>query len=158
VRAGLLVSILGACVGLATCGGASCLSILNYEPPHPHWQLAVADAVHHPERATVKELRDADYDVSIYPAGDCTLVVKDGEGKILGRSQGGLCLVGLTGKAGQAWTFEATSSSPDAEIQLAFANPVFPKPLGRIALGGAVACALGVVGAMVSWLRARGRG
>jgi hypothetical protein len=158
VRAGLLASILVACVGLVTCGGASCVSILSYEPPHPQWQMAVADALRHPERATVKEIRDADYDVSIYPAGDCTLVVKDGDGNILGRSKGGLCLVGLTGRAGQSWTFEATSSSPDAEIQLAVANPVFPKPLGRIALGGAVVFVLAVAGALIAAVRSRARG
>ena len=148
--------IVAACLGVVTCGGASCLSVLNFEPPHPHRLLSVSDAVAHPERAKESAIEDADYDVWInLNDGACSLAVKNADGKLLGKSTRGMCRVSLTGHKGDTWSFEATASAPDAEIDLAFSNPLFPKPLGRIALGGALFAALSVLGAVLASLLGR---
>ena len=127
--------------------------MLNYEPPHPFFQMKVSEAAAHPERAHASNFRADDYDVSIYPdKAPCTLVVKSAEGVVLGRSSGTWCHVALTGETGQSWTFEATSSAADAEIQLARSNPLFPRPLGHVAVGGAVLLALGVLCSLLSLL------
>jgi hypothetical protein len=59
--------------------------------------------------------------------------------------------VSITGHEGDAWSFEATSPAPDAEIQLAFDNPLFPKPLGHVAFGGVILAVLGVFGAVLAF-------
>lgn len=160
MRLGLVLSIAAACVGFVTCGGASCLSVLNFEPPHPHHTFPVADTATHPERARyeVPRGRDRDLSVSVYPStGTCTLEVRDAGGKVLGRSTGGLCLVGLTGHPGETWSFVATSSSPDAEIQIADDNPLFPTPLKQVAIVSALLAVMGLGGFVLSLVLGRKR-
>ena len=82
--------------------------------------------------------------------GQCTLVVRSVDGKGLGTRKGSLCVLALTGHAGDVWSFEATSSVPNAEIQLAFANPVFPSPLNRVAQGGVLLLVVALLGVLLS--------
>lgn len=160
MRVGLVLSIAAACVGFVTCGGASCLSVLNFEPPHPHHMIPVADTAAHPERARyeVPPGGDRDLSISVYPStGTCTLEVRDAGGKVLGRGTGGLCLVGLRGHPGETWSFAATSSAPDAEIQIADENPIFPTPLKQVAAGSALLTVVGIVGFVLALLLGRKR-
>jgi hypothetical protein len=151
VRAVLVLSVASIGLGLTTCSVASCFSVLNFEPPHPHWTVRIADTAGDPERAKFDSVTDSDYDVSIHPRDSaCTLKVIRADGKVLGRSTGGLCLVSTTGRKGESWKIEATSSATDAEIQVAIANPLFPEPLDRVALGGALVSTLGLLGMVIS--------
>ncbi len=148
MRVGLVLSVAATCLGLVTCGGASCLSVLNFEPPHPHHTISVADATAHPERARyeVPPGPERDMSISVYPSsGTCTLEVRDAAGKVLRQSKGGLCLAGLTGHPGESWSLAATSSAPNAEIQIAAENPIFPTPLKQVAEGSALLTAIGIV-------------
>lgn len=141
-------------LGAATCGGASCLSIMNFEPPHPYWQFPVRDVATHPERARFDPVAEHEYEVSIYPPeSGCTLTIRSLAGATLAKGGEGTCFVSLSGRAGDTWLFDATSRDPEAQIQVATPNPIFPSPLGKIAATGAVTAVLGALVALVALVR-----
>jgi hypothetical protein len=148
--------------GFVSCGVATCAGVLNYEPPHPHHSARLSeDGTQTAQVVMQYEVPDsATHAVSIYPSEPaCSLTVLRANGDLLksDKSQGGLCVVTLSGTRGDVWRIQATGA-PGAEVQVAFDNPVYPKPLGHIALAGLALGLVSLVAMVVVWLIPRSKG